>query len=136
MSSTPHMLSSGIPIALRVLGRKRFTKGPFNLGMFSIPIAVIAVTWILFISIVFVLPEVNPVDSQTLNYTIVAVGIVISYSLGFWLVSLLTVLHSGDQLMRTCQISARKWFTGPIKQIEGECDLLYSLIRQSYERSI
>jgi hypothetical protein len=31
----------------------------------------------------------------------VAVGIVIIYSLGFWF------------------ISARKWFTGPVRQIEG-----------------
>jgi len=43
----------------------------------------------------------QPVDSQTLNYAVVAVGIVIFYSVGFWFVS------------------ARKWFTGPVKQIEG-----------------
>ena len=76
----------GIPIALRVIGNKRFTKGPFHLGALSIPIALVAVTWIMFISIVFVLPEANPIDSQTLNYTIVAVGIVMSYSMTFWLV--------------------------------------------------
>lgn len=40
-------------------------------------------------------------DSQTLNYAIVAVAIVITYSVGFWL------------------ISARKWFSGPVKQIAG-----------------
>ena len=45
----------------------------------------------------------NPVNTQTLNYSIVAVGIVVTYSVGFWL------------------ISARKWFTGPIKQIAGTC---------------
>lgn len=42
-------------------------------------------------------------DSQTLNYAIVAVGIVITYSLGLWI------------------ISARKWFTGPVKQIACTC---------------
>ena len=40
-------------------------------------------------------------NSQTFNYSIVAVGIVIIYSVGFWL------------------LSARKWFKGPIKQIAG-----------------
>lgn len=57
--------------------------------------------WIAFISIVFCLPELNPVNSQTLNYAPVAVGIVVTYALGFW------------------AISARRWFAGPIKQIAG-----------------
>ena len=99
-----HVLSflrSGIPIALRVVYRKRFKRGPFHLGPFSYPVAITACVWILFISIAFILPQANPVDSQTLNYAIVAVGIVLTYSMGFWV------------------ISARKWFTGPIKQITG-----------------
>ena len=49
-------------------------------------------------------------DSQTLNYSIVAVGVVISYSFGFWV------------------LSARKWFTGPVKQIEGACNPLLPYI--------
>ncbi|KIJ22914.1 hypothetical protein M422DRAFT_786318 [Sphaerobolus stellatus SS14] len=56
----------------------------------------------MFISIVFILPQINPVDSQTLNYSIVAVGIVMTYSFTFWF------------------LSARKWFTGPIQQIKAE----------------
>ncbi|KAJ8522793.1 hypothetical protein ONZ45_g682 [Pleurotus djamor] len=95
-------ISYGIPIALRVIYRHEFKKGPFHLGVFSYPIAIGAVLWIIFISIAFILPQINPVDSQTLNYAIVAVGIVIVYSLGFWL------------------LSARKWFTGPVKQIAAE----------------
>ena len=90
-----------IPIALRVIYHDQFVRGPFHLGIFSFPVAITAVTWIAFISIVFILPELNPVNSQTLNYAIVAVGIVLAYSLGFWF------------------LSARKWFTGPVKQIEG-----------------
>jgi len=95
-------ISYGIPIALRVIYRASFVRGPFHLGAFSYPIAVVSVLWILFISIVFILPELNPVNSQTFNYAIVAVGIVIVYSMGFWL------------------LSARKWFTGPVKQIAAE----------------
>ena len=94
-------LRSGIPIALRVVYRKRFKRGPFHLGPFSYPVAITACVWILFISIAFILPTANPINAQTLNYSIVAVGIVVTYSVGFWL------------------ISARKWFTGPIKQIAG-----------------
>ena len=95
-------ISYGIPIALRVAYASRFVRGPFHLGAFSFPVAIAAVLWICFITIAFVLPEENPVDSQTLNYAVVAVGIVVTYSLGFWI------------------ISARKWFTGPVKQIAGE----------------
>ncbi|EIW74256.1 APC amino acid permease [Coniophora puteana RWD-64-598 SS2] len=95
-------ISYGVPIALRVIYRKRFVRGPFHLGPFSLPVAIAAVAWIACIAIVFILPQANPVNSQTLNYAIVAVGIVIVYSVGFWL------------------ISARKWFTGPVKQIEDE----------------
>jgi hypothetical protein len=110
----------GIPIALRVIYRDKFTRGPFHLGKYSYIVALGAITWIAFISIVFILPQINvshevstrfsgflsfsrkPVNSQTLNYAIVAVAIVVVYSTGFWL------------------LSARKWFTGPIKQIEGK----------------
>jgi hypothetical protein len=93
--------SSGLPIALRVVYADRFVRGPFHLGKFSYPIAIAAVLWIAFISIVFCLPELNPVNSKTLNYAPVAVGIVLSYALGSW------------------ALSARKWFAGPIKQIAG-----------------
>ncbi|KLO10358.1 APC amino acid permease [Schizopora paradoxa] len=95
-------VSYAIPIALRVVYRHAFVRGPFHLGPFSYPVALTATTWIAFISIAFILPQENPVNSQTLNYAIVAVGIVVSYSLGFWL------------------ISARKWFRGPVKQIAAE----------------
>ncbi|KAI6021042.1 amino acid/polyamine transporter I [Pisolithus marmoratus] len=90
------------PIALRVIYRERFVRGPFHLGAFSMPVAIGAATWIAFIAIAFILPQANPVDSQTLNYSIVCVGIVALYSVGFWL------------------ISARNWFSGPIRQISAE----------------
>ena len=77
-------------------------RGPFHLGRFSYPVAIVAVLWICLISIVFILPQATPVNSQTLNYAIVAVGMVVLYSGTFWVVS------------------ARKWFKGPIKQIEGK----------------
>jgi len=92
----------GIPVFLRILNRERFVKGPFHLGKFSIPVAVIACAWIVLIAILFVLPQVNPVTSATFNYSIVAVGIVITYSIGLWL------------------LSARKWFHGPRRQIGPE----------------
>jgi hypothetical protein len=134
-----------IPIALRVIYRDKFVRGPFHLGAFSYPVALTAVVWIAFISIAFILPQVNvryytlhgsihmlitsparhlanvqllhralcPFFNSALSFTFtslqVAVGIVIFYSVGFWL------------------ISARKWFTGPVKQIAGTAVLLTNM---------
>ena len=78
---------TGIPIALRVIYADRFIRRPFHLGRFSYPIAIAAMLWITFISVVFCLPELNLVNSQTLNYAPVAVGIVLTYALGFWAIS-------------------------------------------------
>jgi amino acid transporter len=94
-------ISYGLPILIGLLWPGNFVKGPFNLGMASRPVAAIAVTWICFISIIFCLPTANPVSKETLNYTPVAVGIILFFTLGSWVVW------------------ARKWFTGPIKQVDG-----------------
>jgi len=104
---------TGIPIALRVIYADQFIRGPFHLGRFSYPISIAAVLWIGFISVAFCLPELNPVSTKTLNYAPVAVGIVLTYALGFW------------------TLSARTWFTGPIKQTAGaprSLRYLYALV--------
>ncbi|WPH04208.1 Hypothetical protein R9X50_00709700 [Acrodontium crateriforme] len=95
-------ISYGLPILIGLLYPQNFKKGPFNLGMASRPVAVVACLWIGFITIIFCLPNVNPVNSQTLNYTPVAVAIVALWAFATWF------------------LSARKWFTGPIRQIEAE----------------
>ncbi|KAI9710581.1 MAG: hypothetical protein M1820_002717 [Bogoriella megaspora] len=95
-------LSYTTPILIAVIWPDNFKKGPFNLGIFSRPVGVLACLWVGFITVVFCLPEVNPVDSQTLNYTPVAVGIVAVWSFGTWF------------------LWARRWFKGPVRQIEAE----------------
>ncbi|KIM88000.1 hypothetical protein PILCRDRAFT_814677 [Piloderma croceum F 1598] len=109
-------ISYGLPILLRVIYRDDFVRGPFHLGKFSYPVALVAVMWIVFITVAFILPEINPVNSQTFNYAVVAVGIVFIYSVVFWL------------------ISARKWYTGPIRQIKVE-QAGISVIESSEEKS-
>jgi hypothetical protein len=56
---TPSITTTGIPVALRVIHYKSFVRGPFHLGTFSFPVAIGCVMWIMFISIVFILPQVN-----------------------------------------------------------------------------
>ena len=95
-------ISYGIPILIGAIYHDSFVKGPFNLGVFSRPVALVGVLWIGFIAIVFCLPTANPVTSQTVNYTPAAVGIIGLWVAASWL------------------LSARKWFKGPIRQIEAE----------------
>lgn len=97
-------ISYGIPILIGLIYGKHFRdlKGPFNLGVFSKPVAAIACGWIALITVVFCLPTANPVNKETLNYTVVAVGIIAVGSIGVWLVS------------------ARKWFVGPLREIEAQ----------------
>ena len=95
-------ISYGLPILIAVTWPSNFKKGPFNLRFASRVIGLVAVLWISFISIIFCLPTANPVDSQTLNYTPVAVGIVLVWTLGSWF------------------LWARRWFTGPVRQIAAE----------------
>jgi hypothetical protein len=74
-------------------------KGPFDLKAMSRPIAVGACAWIGTITVVFCLPTANPVTSQTLNYTVVAVGIIGLGSILSWVVW------------------AHRWFTGPAEEV-------------------
>jgi hypothetical protein len=84
-----------IPTFLRLRAGDRFQRGPWHLGRWSRPIGVIAVIWVVFITILFMLPTVSPIDASTFNYTVVAVLVVLGFAGIWWLVS------------------ARHWFTGP-----------------------
>ncbi|KAJ6014886.1 APA family basic amino acid/polyamine antiporter [Penicillium herquei] len=95
-------ISYALPILVALIWPSNFKRGPFNLGRFSWIVGGIACSWVLFITIVFCLPEENPVTSQTLNYTPVAVGIVLVGTLGTWF------------------LWAHRWFTGPRRQTDLE----------------
>lgn len=58
-----------------------------------------ACSWIACITVVFCLPTSNPVTSQTLNYTVVAVGIIGIFAVSSWI------------------IWAHRWFTGPAEEV-------------------
>ena len=87
-----------IPTFLRLRAGAAFQPGPWNLGRWGRPVAVIAVAWVVIITILFMLPPQYPVTGSTFNYTPVAVLVVLGFAGGWWL------------------ISARKWFTGPRRQ--------------------
>jgi amino acid permease (GABA permease) len=83
------------PTYLRLRQGASFQRGPWHLGRWSYPIGIIACIWVVFITILFMLPTADPIHWSNFNYTIVAVLVVIGFAGIYWLVS------------------AKNWFTGP-----------------------
>ena len=98
-------IAYGIPILLRLLAGDKFQRGPWHLGRWSYIVGWIAVVWIAFIAILFVLPQVSPGNTlATFNYAILAVAVVLIYAGGYWF------------------LSARNWFKGP--KVQGTAEEL------------
>jgi amino acid permease (GABA permease) len=98
-----------MPTFLRLLQGKRFEPGPWHLGRWSRPIGIIAVAWVVFITILFMLPTVSPIAKGNFNYTPIAVLVVLGFAGLWWL------------------FSARKWFTGP--KVQGSEEELAAIER-------
>ncbi|MGZ8623877.1 MAG: amino acid permease [Actinomycetota bacterium] len=87
-----------MPTFLRLRAGDNFKPGPWSLGKWSRPVGIIAVTWVLFICVMLMMPQFCPCGGKLidwLNYAPIAVAIVIGFAGIWWLVS------------------ARKWFKGP-----------------------
>jgi amino acid transporter len=96
-----------LPIILRFRMGDKFQVGPWNLGRWYKPLNIIAMIWVAFISILFIMPVTDTAvpwnsnfDYKTANYAPVALVIVIG-AVGIWWL-----------------VSAKNWFKGPIHTIE------------------
>ena len=91
-----------LPTLLRRLQGKNWQGGRWSLGKWSPLVGWLGIIWVAFISVLFMLPEVafSSVNRDNFNYAPVAVGVVLLFSGGYWL------------------LSARKWFTGP--KVQGD----------------
>jgi amino acid permease (GABA permease) len=87
-----------IPTLLRRLAGDRFQPGPWHLGRWSAAIGWVGVVWVVFITILFMLPEVTPITRDTFNYAPIAVGVVLLFAGGYWF------------------LGAKNWFKGPRTQ--------------------
>ncbi len=92
------------PVFLRVLNGNRFEKGPWNLGRWGRPIGIAATLWVVFIFVLFMLPQSYPISVASFNYTPIAFLVVLGGATVWWLVS------------------ARKWFTGT--KVQGSTEEL------------
>jgi len=97
-------------VFLRLRAGDRFTPGPWNLGRWSCPVGVVAVLWVVFIVVLFLLPQASPITALTFNYAPVAVGVVLLFAGGWW------------------ALSARHWFTGP--KVQGSAEELAAIERE------
>ena len=98
-----------LPIYLRLRKGEEFERGPWHVGRWYRPLNVIALLWVAFICILFIMPLTDTAvpwnssfDYKTANYAPVAVGVVLVGITAWWL------------------LSARKWFKGPIRNIDAE----------------
>jgi amino acid permease (GABA permease) len=102
-----------IPTFLRLRLGSAFVRGPWHLGRWSKPIGIIAITWVVIITVLFMLPTASPIKWANFNYTVVAVVAVLGFAWIYWLVS------------------ARKWFTGP--KVQGSVEELEAIEQELKE---
>ncbi|KAH9922314.1 APC amino acid permease [Epithele typhae] len=103
ISVTGLYIAYAIPIAARFLGTNDFEPGPFNLGVWSMPVAIISVLWMAFMGTVFLFPGSPQTDVADMNYTVVVLGGVLVLSLVWYYFPVYGGVH---------------WFTGPVPTIE------------------
>jgi amino acid permease (GABA permease) len=95
------------PTLLRLRLGRNFRPGPWSLGRWAYPVGIIAVIWVAFITVLFMLPTESPINIDDFNYTVVAVVVVIGFAGIWWLVS------------------AHKWFKGP--KVQGSTEELAAI---------
>ncbi|KAJ7743685.1 APC amino acid permease [Mycena maculata] len=113
-------VANSIPIAARYLGGQEFKRGPFHLGTFSMPIAIIAVLWMWFMTVVLMFPSAPGPVAQTMNYTVVCLGGVLLLALGYYYFP----RHGGVY-----------WFRGPVANIDLEPDRAKSPLGEKDDES-
>ena len=99
-----------IPVFLRLRAGDSFRRGPWHLGRWSGLVGWVAVGWVAFITVLFMLPQISPITWSTFNYTPVAVAVVLGFAGIWWLAS------------------ARRWFTGP--KVQGTAEELAAIERE------
>jgi amino acid transporter len=98
------------PVFLRLRAGARFQEGPWTLGRWSRPIGIVATIWVVFIAILFMLPQAQPITINSFNYTPV-VFIVVLGGAALWYA-----------------VSAKNWFKGP--KVQGSAEELAAIERE------
>jgi amino acid permease (GABA permease) len=79
--------SYAIPIFLRLRRGDDFEPGPWTLGKWGKPVAIVAVVWVAISSLVFLLPQFGPITAHNFNYAPIALAVVLLISAVWWFVT-------------------------------------------------
>jgi amino acid permease (GABA permease) len=85
--------SYAVPIFLRLRRGSDFTPGPWSLGRWSLPVARVAVGWVVLSNILFLLPQASPISIKNFNYAPVALGVVLLVAGVWWVVTARRSFH-------------------------------------------
>jgi amino acid transporter len=118
LTITSSYVSYITPIVTRFAFKNDFKPGPFNLGKFvgqkaidvvlylclvqSFPVAAIAVSWMIFMNIVFFFPTTPQTTTQEMNYTAVVLGGFMSLAIFWYYCPIYGGVH---------------WFNGPVSNL-------------------
>ncbi|RPD65353.1 APC amino acid permease [Lentinus tigrinus ALCF2SS1-6] len=91
-------IAYAIPIMCRFLGGKAWKPGPFSLGRLGLPVAVVAVSWMIFSIVIVAFPAAPAPDTEGMNY--------MSVVMGGWV--------DGSS-----SASRKHWFNGPQTTLDG-----------------
>ncbi|KAL4071559.1 amino acid/polyamine transporter I [Scleroderma yunnanense] len=94
-----------IPIMARFMFKNEFKPGPFNLGVFSLPVGIIAVAFMAFMIVIFCFPTSPGANVTSMNYTVVVLGGVLLLSLVWYYFPVYGGVY---------------WFTGPVPNVVGD----------------
>ena len=97
------------PVFLRLLAGDKFEAGPWTLGRWSKPIGILATIWVVFIFVLFMLPQSFPITINSFNYTPV-VFLVVLGGAALWYF-----------------VSAKNWFKGP--KVQGTPEEILAIER-------
>ncbi|OCB87964.1 amino acid transporter [Sanghuangporus baumii] len=107
ISVTASYIAYAVPIVARFAFNNEFKPGPFNLGWFSLPCAIISVLWMAFMFVVFMFPE-NPLSwvtaAEDMNYSIVVLGGIMLFSVIYYYFP---------------KYGGVYWFKGPVRTVEA-----------------
>ncbi|KAG1780030.1 amino acid/polyamine transporter I [Suillus placidus] len=102
LAVTSSYISYITPIVTRFAFKNDFKPGPFNLGKFSFPVAAIAVSWMVFMNIVFFFPATPQTTVREMNYTVVVLGGFMSLAVFWYYCPIYGGVH---------------WFNGPVSNL-------------------
>lgn len=94
-----------IPIAARFLGDNDFKPGPFTLGIFSAPVALISCAFMAFMFVVFLFPTTPAPTVPDMNYAVVVLGGTMILAIVWYYLPVYGGVH---------------WFKGPIPTLSDE----------------